>query len=157
MYGHFIKNKSIVSGAPKKSILSKDLADWERLKPDEKKFISVVLAFFAASDGIVLENLALRFMGDVQVAEARSFYGFQIAMENIHSEMYSLLIDTYIKDRLKRSLFHATSNFPCIGLKRQNGQKNGSKINDPLLDHVWLHLLLLKVFSFLHHLHRFIG
>ena len=74
--------------------LSKDLGDWEKLKPDEKKFISMVLAFFAASDGIVLENLALRFMGDVQIAEARSFYGFQIAMENIHSEMYSLLIDT---------------------------------------------------------------
>ena len=62
--------------------LSKDLSDWANLSPDEKKFISMVLAFFAASDGIVLENLALRFMGDVQIAEARSFYGFQIAMEN---------------------------------------------------------------------------
>ena len=78
--------------------LSKDLKDWEKLNEDEKKFIKMVLAFFAASDGVVLENLAVRFMGDVQVSEARAFYGFQVAMENIHSEMYSLLIDTYIKD-----------------------------------------------------------
>ena len=104
--------------------LSKDLGDWERLKPDEKKFISMVLAFFAASDGIVLENLAVRFMGDVQIAEARSFYGFQIAMENIHSEMYSLLIDTYIKDSVEKDrLFHATSNFPCIMKKADWAKK----------------------------------
>jgi len=104
--------------------LSKDLTDWAQLKPDEKKFISMVLAFFAASDGIVLENLALRFMGDVQVAEIRSFYGFQIAMENIHSEMYSLLIDTYIKDSTeKEQLFHATSNFPCITKKADWAKK----------------------------------
>ena len=104
--------------------LSKDLGDWERLKPDEKQFISMVLAFFAASDGIVLENLALRFMGDVQVAEIRSFYGFQIAMENIHSEMYSLLIDTYIKDKVEKDkLFHATSNFPCITKKAEWAKK----------------------------------
>lgn len=104
--------------------LSKDLTDWHQLKSDEKKFISMVLAFFAASDGIVLENLALRFMGDVQIAEARSFYGFQIAMENIHSEMYSLLIDTYIKDSVEKDrLFHATSNFPCIGKKADWAKK----------------------------------
>ena len=104
--------------------LSKDLGDWEKLKPDEKKFISMVLAFFAASDGIVLENLALRFMGDVQIAEARSFYGFQIAMENIHSEMYSLLIDTYIKDNVEKDrLFHATNNFPCIRKKADWAKK----------------------------------
>ena len=104
--------------------LSKDLTDWQRLKPEEKKFISMVLAFFAASDGIVLENLALRFMGDVQVAEIRSFYGFQIAMENIHSEMYSLLIDTYIKDSVEKdNLFHATSNFPCITKKADWAKK----------------------------------
>ena len=104
--------------------LSKDLTDWAQLKPDEKKFISMVLAFFAASDGIVLENLALRFMGDVQVAEIRSFYGFQIAMENIHSEMYSLLIDTYIKDSTEKvQLFHATSNFPCITKKADWAKK----------------------------------
>lgn len=104
--------------------LSKDLGDWAKLTPDEKHFISMVLAFFAASDGIVLENLALRFMGDVQIAEARSFYGFQIAMENIHSEMYSLLIDTYIKDSIEKDrLFHATSNFPCITKKADWAKK----------------------------------
>lgn len=104
--------------------LSKDLSDWANLSPDEKKFISMVLAFFAASDGIVLENLALRFMGDVQIAEARSFYGFQIAMENIHSEMYSLLIDTYVSDSVEKDrLFHATSNFPCITKKADWAKK----------------------------------
>lgn len=104
--------------------LSKDLVDWAKLNKDEQKFISMVLAFFAASDGIVLENLAVRFMGDVQVAEARSFYGFQIAMENIHSEMYSLLIDTYIKDKHEKDrLFHATSNFPCITKKADWAKK----------------------------------
>ena len=77
--------------------LSKDLKDWENLKDDERYFVSHVLAFFAASDGIVNENLVERFMKEVQVPEARCFYGFQIAMENIHSEMYSLLIDTFIK------------------------------------------------------------
>ena len=79
--------------------LSKDLTHWDGLNGDEKMFISMILAFFAASDGIVLENLAQRFMSDVQVSEARAFYGFQIAMENIHSETYSLLIETYIKDK----------------------------------------------------------
>ena len=79
--------------------LSKDLGDWAKLSQDEQHFISMVLAFFAASDGIVMENLATRFMADVQLSEARAFYGFQIAMENIHSEMYSVLIETYIKDK----------------------------------------------------------
>ena len=79
--------------------LSKDLGDWAKLTHDEQYFISMVLAFFAASDGIVMENLATRFMADVQLSEARAFYGFQIAIENIHSEMYSLLIETYIKDK----------------------------------------------------------
>ena len=74
--------------------LSKDLVDWDRLTTDEQHFISKVLAFFAASDGVVMENLAERFMKDVQMAEIRAFYGFQIMMENIHSEMYSVLIDT---------------------------------------------------------------
>ena len=78
--------------------LSKDVQDWEeKLSKDEKFFISRVLAFFAASDGIVNENLVERFSSEVQIAEARCFYGFQIMIENIHSEMYSLLIDTYIK------------------------------------------------------------
>lgn len=79
-----------------------DLAHWEKLKPEEQHFISHVLAFFAASDGIVNENLVERFSQEVQVTEARCFYGFQIAMENVHSEMYSLLIDTYIKDPAQR-------------------------------------------------------
>lgn len=104
--------------------LSRDLADWDKLNADEKKFISMILAFFAASDGIVLENLAVRFMGDVQVAEARSFYGFQIAMENIHSEMYSLLIDTYIKDSAEKgTYFRAMNNFPCIQKKADWAKK----------------------------------
>lgn len=80
-----------------------DTNDWDfKLKKEEKHFISHVLAFFAASDGIVNENLLERFSKEVQVTEARCFYGFQIAMENVHSEMYSLLIDTYIKDAAQR-------------------------------------------------------
>ena len=98
--------------------LSKDTVHWEGLTNKERYFISMILAFFAASDGIVLENLAARFMGEVQLSEARAFYGFQIAMENIHSETYSLLIDTYIKDREeKATLFNAIDNFPCIKKK----------------------------------------
>ena len=98
--------------------LSKDTAHWESLTNQERYFISMILAFFAASDGIVLENLASRFMSEVQLSEARAFYGFQIAMENIHSETYSLLIDTYIKDREeKATLFNAIDNFPCIKKK----------------------------------------
>jgi ribonucleoside-diphosphate reductase beta chain len=98
--------------------LSKDLNDWDSLTSQEKHFISMILAFFAASDGIVLENLGTRFMSEVQISEARAFYGFQIAMENIHSEMYSLLIETYIKDKEEKdSLFHALEKFPCIGSK----------------------------------------
>ena len=78
------------------------------------------MAFFAASDGIVIENLGMRFMSEVQVSEARAFYGFQIAMENIHSEMYSQLIDTYVKDRMeKNELFNAIENYPCIKKKAE--------------------------------------
>jgi ribonucleoside-diphosphate reductase subunit M2 len=84
--------------------LSKDMHDWNnKLTEDEKWFISHVLAFFAASDGIVNENLVTRFSGEVQIPEARSFYGFQMMMENIHSETYSLLIDTYIKEPAQRT------------------------------------------------------
>jgi ribonucleoside-diphosphate reductase subunit M2 len=98
---------------------SKDLVDWnDKLNNDERYFISMILAFFAASDGIVNENLALRFMGDVQLAEARAFYGFQIAMENIHSQTYSVMIDTYIKDSEQQTkLFKAIDHFPCIQKK----------------------------------------
>ena len=95
--------------------LSKDTASWQTLSDDEKYFIKMVLAFFAASDGIVLENLGVRFMSEVQLSEARAFYGFQIAMENIHSEVYSLLIDTYVKEPKEMTeLFNALENFPCI-------------------------------------------
>lgn len=104
--------------------LSKDLMDWKKLNEDEKQFIKMVLAFFAASDGVVLENLAVRFMGDVQLSEARAFYGFQVAMENIHSEMYSILIDTYIQDNTeKQTLFEATQNYPCITKKANWAKK----------------------------------
>ncbi len=104
--------------------LSKDINDWNKLNSDEQQFIKMVLAFFAASDGLVLENLANRFMGDVQLSEARAFYGFQIAMENIHSEMYSLLIDTYIHDSTEKTkLFEATQNYPCIAKKADWAKK----------------------------------
>ena len=98
--------------------LSKDLNDWEQLNDDERHFIENVLAFFAGSDGIVTENLAQRFMNDIQIQEAKCFYGFQIAIENIHSEMYSLLIDTYIKDNNhKEKLFNAINTIPCVAEK----------------------------------------
>jgi ribonucleoside-diphosphate reductase subunit M2 len=109
---------------PEEIDLSKDLTHWEGLNKDEQTFISMILAFFAASDGIVLENLAQRFMSDVQVSEARAFYGFQIAMENIHSHTYSNLIETYIKDKdEKGKLFNAIANFPCIKKKSDWAQK----------------------------------
>ncbi|KAI1844070.1 hypothetical protein JX265_009667 [Neoarthrinium moseri] len=99
--------------------LSKDLHDWNnKINEDEKYFISHILAFFAASDGIVNENLVERFSGEVQIPEARCFYGFQIMMENIHSETYSLLIDSYIKEPAQRTyLFNAVDTIPCIRKK----------------------------------------
>ena len=109
---------------PEEIDLSKDLLHWDALNKDEQHFISMILAFFAASDGIVLETLAQRFMSDVQVSEARAFYGFQIAMENIHSNTYSNLIETYIKDKEEKSkLFNAISNYPCIKKKSDWAQK----------------------------------
>jgi|TARA_B110000483_G_C18165450_1_gene531086 ribonucleotide reductase beta subunit family protein with ferritin-like domain len=97
---------------------SKDLNDWNSLKETEQHFIKMILAFFAASDGIVLENLGQRFLSEVQLPEARATYGFQLMMENVHSETYSLLIDTYIKDREEQTkLFRAIDNFPCIKKK----------------------------------------
>ncbi|WP_140485655.1 ribonucleotide-diphosphate reductase subunit beta [Flavobacterium sp. GSA192] len=99
--------------------LSQDLHDWNnKLNSDEKYFIKHILAFFAASDGIVNENLAENFVNEVQYAEAKFFYGFQIMMENIHSETYSLLIDTYVKDeKEKDELFNALDVFPAIRKK----------------------------------------
>lgn len=98
--------------------LSQDLIHWEGLNDGERHFISHVLAFFAASDGIVNENLALNFLHEVQLGEAKCFYGFQIMMENIHSETYSLLIDTYIKDpNEKHRLLNALETVPAVGRK----------------------------------------
>jgi ribonucleoside-diphosphate reductase beta chain len=100
--------------------LSKDRTDWEKLPINEQHFIKHVLAFFAASDGIVNENLAMNFMKEVQWPEARCFYGFQIAMENIHSETYSLLIDTYIKDPAEKThLLQAIDTIPCVKKKAE--------------------------------------
>ncbi len=99
--------------------LGSDMNDWEnKLNDGERHFIKHVLAFFAASDGIVNENLVINFMREIQIPEARCFYGFQIAIENIHAEMYSLLIDTYIKDpKEKDYLFNALQNLPCVAKK----------------------------------------
>ncbi|XP_041867332.1 ribonucleoside-diphosphate reductase subunit M2 B [Melanotaenia boesemani] len=98
--------------------LSKDLVHWDRLKPEEKHFVSHVLAFFAASDGIVNENLVQRFSQEVQIPEARSFYSFQILIETVHSEMYSMLINTYIRDLKERDyLFNAIQTMPCVQQK----------------------------------------
>lgn len=100
--------------------LSHDLNDWEKLNNNERHFVSHILAFFAASDGIVNENLAMRFSSEVQIPEARCFYGFQIAIENIHSETYSLLIDTYIRNPKEREhLFNAIETIPCVKKKAE--------------------------------------
>jgi len=100
--------------------LSQDLTDWEGLNDGERHFISHVLAFFAASDGIVNENLAEHFVAEVQYTEAKFFYGFQIAMENIHSETYSLLIDTYVKNPSERDkLFNAIETIECVTKKAE--------------------------------------
>jgi len=103
---------------PEEIDLSKDMDDYTTLKDEEKHFINSVLAFFAASDGIVNENLVERFCNDVKVLEAKFFYGFQIAIENIHSETYSLLIDTYIKDvKEKTRLLNAIETIPSVKKK----------------------------------------
>ncbi|MBC8464312.1 MAG: ribonucleotide-diphosphate reductase subunit beta [Bacteroidetes bacterium] len=101
--------------------LHQDVIDWkDKLNDDERYFIKHILAFFAASDGIVNENLAENFVNEVQYTEAKFFYGFQIMMENIHSETYSLLIDTYIKNKEERNkLFHALEHFPAIQKKAE--------------------------------------
>ena len=98
--------------------LSKDMVHWNKLSDNERHFIKMILAFFAASDGIVIENLGMRFLSEIQLPEARAAYGFQLMIENVHSETYSLLIDTYIKDDgEKKTLFEAIDNFPCIKKK----------------------------------------
>ena len=103
---------------PEEIDFSKDMTHWVKLTDNEQYFIKMILAFFAASDGIVIENLGARFMSEVQLPEARAAYGFQLMMENIHSETYSLLIDSYIKDPVEKDkLFKALHNFPCIKKK----------------------------------------
>lgn len=104
---------------PEEIILSKDLGDWEnKLNDNERYFIKHVLAFFAASDGIVMENLAQRFMADTDKSEAIAFYSYQIFIEQIHSETYSLLIDTYIKDPIEKDrIFNAVETIPSVGRK----------------------------------------
>merc|ERR1719473_2246649 len=100
--------------------LSQDNKDWNSLNEGEQHFIKHVLAFFAASDGIVIVNLSSRFSVELQLPEARAFYGFQIMMENIHSETYSLLIETYIKDQDERmQLFQAIDHIPAITKKAE--------------------------------------
>ena len=119
--------------------LAQDMQDWEKLNKDEH-YISHVLAFFAASDGIVNENLSIRFSNEVQWPEARCFYGFQIAIENIHSEMYSLMIDTFIKEEKEKDhLLRPTLSPPSK--RRQNGRSSGSTM---ALSRSDLSLLLLS-------------
>ena len=98
--------------------LSKDLNDWEKLNENEKKFIENIIGFFAGSDGIIMENLACRFMNEIQIPEARAFYSYQIFNESVHSETYSLLINTYIKDTNKRNkIFNSIENIPSVEKK----------------------------------------
>ena len=112
------KQSVAVFWTPEEIHLNKDLEDWEKLSNDEKHFIKHVLAFFAGSDGIVQENLATRFQREVNSQVVKLFYSFQNAMEGIHAETYSLLIDTYIKDKEEQNhLFQGIDTIPCIGKK----------------------------------------
>ena len=112
------KNAVSTFWTPEEIDLTKDRADWDTLKKDEQHFIKYVLAFFAASDGIVMENLAQRFMNDIEIPEVRAFYAYQLFIEEVHSETYSLLIDTYIQDEVEKNmLFEAVNHFPCITKK----------------------------------------
>ena len=115
---HFYKKAQASIWTAEEIDLSAD--KWDDLKPDEQHFVKHILAFFATSDGIVNENLAARFMSEVQLPEARCFYGFQIAMENVHGETYSLLLDYYIKSSEEKSdLFNAIETIPCVKLKAE--------------------------------------
>jgi ribonucleotide reductase beta subunit family protein with ferritin-like domain len=114
------KQSVAVFWTPDEIDFSKDMADWAKLTENEKHFIGRVLAFFAGSDGIVMENLVTRFQGEVPSQVVKLFYSFQNAMEGIHSETYSLLIDTYIKDEAEKAkLFNAIETVPCIGKKAE--------------------------------------
>lgn len=119
LWGYY-KTQSQSFWVPEEIDLSLDIADFERLNTDEQYFIKMILAFFNQSDGIVNENLALRFYQDVDIPEARAFYAMQLAVEAIHSETYSLLIDTYVKNQKeKQQLFNATDTIPTIGKKAE--------------------------------------
>lgn len=123
LYRHY-KNHVAVFWTPEEIDLAKDLKDWEKLTDNERYFIKNILGFFAGSDGIIQENLAARFMKEVQIAEARQFYSVQLMMEALHSETYSLLIDTYIEDKdEKLYLFKATQTIPCVKIKADWAQK----------------------------------
>lgn len=118
------KQSVAVFWTPEEIDFSKDIADWEKLTADEKHFISRILAFFAGSDGIVQENLASRFQREVDSQVVKLFYSFQNAMEGIHSETYSLLIDTYVKDQAEKAmLFDGINTIPCIGRKADWAKK----------------------------------
>jgi ribonucleoside-diphosphate reductase beta chain len=118
------KNHVSVFWIPEEVDLGKDLKDWVKLNENEQYFIKNVLAFFAGSDGIIQENLAARFMNEIQLAEARQFYSVQLMMEAIHSEQYSLLIDTYIDDKVeKQKLFQAIETIPCVKQKADWAKK----------------------------------
>ena len=127
------------------------------MNENERFFISRVLAFFAASDGIVNENLVENFCAEVQIPEAKLVYKFQIMMENIHSETYSLLIETYFKDPEEADfLFNAIDNIPFIR-KKPIGQSDGSRARMLCMLRDWLHLLLLKVYFSVARLQQFSG
>jgi ribonucleoside-diphosphate reductase beta chain len=118
------KNHVAVFWTPEEIDMSKDMKDWNKLNTNEKMFIKNVLGFFAGSDGIIQENLATRFMNEIQLPEARNFYSVQLMMEAIHSETYSLLIDTYIDDKEEKlNLFRATQTIPCVKQKADWAQR----------------------------------
>ena len=118
------KQSVAVFWTPEEIDFSKDIADWEKLTAEEKHFIGRILAFFAGSDGIVQENLASRFQREVDSQVVKLFYSFQNAMEGIHSETYSLLIDTYVKDQAEKAmLFNGINTIPCIGHKADWAKK----------------------------------
>jgi ribonucleotide reductase beta subunit family protein with ferritin-like domain len=118
------KNHVAVFWTPEEIDLAKDMKDWVKLNQNEQMFIKNILAFFAGSDGIIQENLAARFMNEIQLAEARQFYSVQLMMEAVHSETYSLLIDTYIEDKDEKSkLFKAIETISCVKQKAEWAQK----------------------------------